>query len=182
MPVKAAEEAGRRGNCLLRQIRHPQDAGEAAIPALGDLPALISKLREAGLDVSYHSSGQPRPYSAAIESSAYRIAQEALTNVTKHAAGARTRVQIDHGAGQLTVTVADDGSPGPVRPPAGGGPGIPGMRERAVLLGGTLTAGPGLQGGFIVTARLPAPDRTQSAPAAKPANGRPGYESQEGPT
>jgi len=184
--LAAIEEASRAAldelRSLLRQIRDPQDADEAALPALGDLPALIGKLREAGLDVSYHSSGQPRPYGPVIESSAYRIAQEALTNVTKHAAGARTRVQVDHGAGQLTVTVADDGSPGPARPRAGGGLGMPGMRERAALLGGTLSAGPGPQGGFVVTARLPAPDQTHGAPAAEPADGRPGRESQEGPT
>jgi signal transduction histidine kinase len=64
---------------------------------LSDLPALIEKLRRAGLDVSYHSTGQPRPYGTAVELSAYRIAQEALTNVTKHASGARTRVDIDPG-------------------------------------------------------------------------------------
>jgi signal transduction histidine kinase len=140
---------------LLRQIRDPQDADEAATPMLSDLPALIEKLRRAGLDVSYHSTGQPRPYGTAVELSAYRIAQEALTNVTKHASGARTRVDIDHGTDDLTITVTDDGSPNPARSVAGGGLGIPGMRERAELLGGTLTAGPGAGGGFTVTARLP---------------------------
>ena len=141
---------------LLRQIRDPQDADEAATPTLSDLPALIEKLRRAGLDVSYHSTGQPRPYGTAVELSAYRIAQEALTNVTKHASGALTRVEIDHGTDELTVTVTDGGSPNPVRSVAGGGLGIPGMRERAELLGGTLTAGPEPEGGFTVTARLPA--------------------------
>ncbi|HTS98098.1 MAG TPA: sensor histidine kinase [Streptosporangiaceae bacterium] len=140
---------------LLRQIRDPEDADEAAAPTLGDLPALIGKLRRAGLDVSYHCTGQPRPYGTAVELSAYRIAQEALTNVTKHASGARARVRIDHRAGELAITVADEGGSHPVRPAASGGLGIPGMRERAGLLGGTLTAGPGPDGGFIVTARLP---------------------------
>ena len=116
---------------LLRQIRDPDDADEAATPTLSDLPALIGKLRRVGLDVSYHSTGHPRPYSTAVELSAYRIAQEALTNVTKHASGARARVQVDHGADELTVTVTDDGSPNPVRSAASGGLGIPGMRERA---------------------------------------------------
>jgi signal transduction histidine kinase len=155
---------------LLRQIRDPEDADEAAMPTLSDLPALIDKLRRAGLDVSYHSTGQPRPYGTAVELSAYRIAQEALTNVTKHASGARTRVEIDHGAGELTVTVTDDGSPDPVRSAASGGLGIPGMRERAGLLGGTLTAGPRPGGGFIVTARLP---------TEKGKDGLPGQKSQE---
>ena len=165
---------------LLRQMRDPGDADEAAMPTLSDLPGLIGTLRGAGLDVSYRSSGQPRPYPAAVELSAYRIAQEALTNVTKHAAGARAEVQIDHGAGELTVAVADDGGAEPARSAAGGGLGIPGMRERAALLGGTLTAGPGPRGGFIVTARLPTPEPAQGVPAGRPANGLPGQGSQEG--
>ncbi|HYK68132.1 MAG TPA: sensor histidine kinase [Streptosporangiaceae bacterium] len=140
---------------LLRQIRDPQDADEAATPALSDLPALVDRLRRAGQDVSYHSSGQPRTYSAALELSAYRIAQEALTNVSKHASGAPARVDIDHGDGNLTVTVTDAGHPNPVESASGGGLGIPGMQERAELLGGTLTAGPGPDGGFVVSAHLP---------------------------
>jgi signal transduction histidine kinase len=159
---------------LLRQIRDPEDADEAATPTLSDLPALIGKLRRAGLDVSYHSTGQPRPYGTAVELSAYRIAQEALTNAAKHAAGARTRVEIDHGADELIVTVTDDGSPNPARPGASGGLGIPGMRERAELLGGTLTAGPGRGGGFIVTARLPTERGREARPAEKEGDGLPG--------
>jgi signal transduction histidine kinase len=142
---------------LLRQIRDPEDADEAAAPTLSDLPALIGRLRRAGLDVSYHSTGQPRAYSAAVELSAYRIAQEALTNVTKHAPRARAQVEIGHGTAELTVTVTDDGGLDPVKTAAGDGLGIPGMRERAELLGGTLTAGPAPGGGFSVVARLPGP-------------------------
>jgi signal transduction histidine kinase len=149
---------------LLRQIRDPEDAGEAATPTLSDLAALIGRLRRAGLDVSYQGTGDPRPYSTAVELSAYRIAQEALTNVTKHASSARTRVHVDHGADELTITVTDDGSPNPARPAASGGLGIPGMRERAELLGGTLTAGPGPGGGFIVTARLPVQNGRHALP------------------
>ncbi|MBO0773344.1 MAG: sensor histidine kinase [Actinobacteria bacterium] len=160
---------------LLRQIRDPQELDEAAMPTLSDLPALIGKLRQAGLDVSYRSTGQPRPYSTAVELSAYRIAQEALTNVTKHASGARTRVEVGHGASELTLTVTDGGGPDPVRPAAGGGLGIPGMRERAELLGGTLTAGPGPDGGFTVTARLPVQQGRDGMPAG---NGRPGLPGQ----
>ena len=141
---------------LLRQIRDPGDADEAAAPTLGDLPALIARLRRAGLDVSYRSTGEPRLYGAAVELSAYRIAQEALTNVTKHAGRARAQVEIGRGADELTVTVIDDGGPDPVPTAASGGLGIPGMRERAELLGGTLTAGPAPGGGFAVVARLPA--------------------------
>jgi len=106
--------------------------------------------------VSFRSTGQPRPYGTAVELTAYRIAQEALTNVTKHASGARARVELGGGADELTVTVTDDGSPNPIRSAVSGGLGIPGMRERAELLGGTLTAGPEPDGGFVVIARLPA--------------------------
>jgi signal transduction histidine kinase len=165
---------------LLRQIRDPEDAGEAAAPTLSDLPALIDRLRRAGLDVSYHSTGQPRQYSSAVELSAYRIAQEALTNVTKHASGARTRIQVDRGVGELTVTVTDDGSQNPVRSAASGGLGIPGMRERAELLGGTLTAGPRPGGGFTVTARLPVQRGGDGLPVEKGRDGLTGQESQEG--
>ncbi|HET7013123.1 MAG TPA: sensor histidine kinase [Streptosporangiaceae bacterium] len=141
---------------LLRQLRDPQDGDEAPAPTLADLPALIDKLRRSGLDVSCHSTGRARSYRAALELSAYRIVQEALTNVTKHASGATTRVDLDHGADELTITVTDDGGPGPVPSAAGNGLGLPGMRERAALLGGTLTAGRGPDRGFVVTARLPA--------------------------
>jgi signal transduction histidine kinase len=140
---------------LLRQIRDSRDADEVAAPALRDLPALVDRLSKAGLDVSCHSTGQPRPYSTAVELSAYRIAQEALTNVAKHASGARARVEIDHGSDELTVTVTDAGCPNPAEPGPGGGLGISGMHERAGLLGGTLTAGPTPDGGFLVRARLP---------------------------
>ena len=165
---------------LLRQIRDPEDADEAAAPTLSDLPTLIDKLRRAGLDVSCHSTGQPSPYGTAVELSAYRIVQEALTNVTKHAIGARTRVEIDHGADELTLTVTDDGRSNPARSAASGGLGIPGMRERAGLLGGTLTAGPRPGGGFIVTARLPARKGRESVPAENRRYGLTGQESQEG--
>lgn len=163
---------------LLRQIRDPGDADDAVTPTLSDLPALVDKLRGAGLDVSYHSSGQPRPYGTAVELSAYRIAQEALTNVTKHASGARTRVEIDHGTDELTITVTNGDGPSPARHAASGGLGIPGMRERAELLRGTLTAGRGPDGGFIVTARLPDPQRERGA-GEKPEYEVPGQVPQE---
>lgn len=162
---------------LLRQLRSPADADEAATPALTDLPALIDVLRRAGLDVTYHSTGQPRPYRTAVEFSAYRIAQEALTNVTKHASGARARVEVGYGTEALTVTVTNDSGPHPAAPAvkraALGGMGIPGMRERAELLGGALHAAPERSGGFTVTARLPDGQGT-GQPGAADSAGRAG--------
>jgi signal transduction histidine kinase len=167
---------------LLRQLRDPQDADEAETPTLTDLPALIDRLRRAGLDVTCHSTGRPRSYRTAVEFSAYRITQEALTNVTKHATGAQAQVEVGHYSDALTVTVTDGGGQHP-QPPAApgltqGGMGIPGMRERAELLGGTLHAGPGPGGGFTVTAWLPAgqgsgrPGEADSAgPAESPGTG-----------
>jgi signal transduction histidine kinase len=152
---------------LLRQIRDPHADDEAATPTLSDLPALVGKLRAGGLDLSYHATGQHQPYGTALELSAYRIAQEALTNITRHAYGARARVEVDHGRSGLTITVTNDaapqarpsGRPGPPAQPAGSGLGITGMRERAALLGGELTTGTSPDGGFTVVARLPAQDR-----------------------
>jgi signal transduction histidine kinase len=141
---------------ILRQTRDPEAAAESATPALGDLPALIGVLRRSGLEISYQSAGPPRPYGTALELSGYRIAQEALTNVMKHAPGARARVSLEHGPEQLTITVTDDGpgpSPGAGRP---AGFGLIGMRERVAMLGGTLSAGARPEGGFAVVARLPA--------------------------
>jgi signal transduction histidine kinase len=163
---------------LLRQIRDPRDPSEAAAPTLADLPALIARLRRAGLDVSYHSTGEPRPYGTAVELSAYRIAQEALTNVTKHAAGARAQVEIGCGPDDLTVTVTDDGGPNPARSAAGEGLGLPGMRERAELLGGTLSAGPTAGGGFAVVARLPAKTGRGAPPTAPEGPRSPGQQGQ----
>ena len=162
---------------LLRQIRDPAAEDETAMPTLDDLPALVDRLRRSGLDLSYRQTGRLRPYSAAVELSAYRIAQEALTNVVKHAGTSHAEVEVAHGPSELTITVTDDGpgparaDDGPGRANAGGqtgpaqpnprspGLGIVGMRERAALLGGQLTAEPRPGGGFAVVARLPAEER-----------------------
>ena len=155
---------------LLRQLRDPEETDETATPTLSDLPALIDKLCRAGLRVTYHSTGRSRVYRTAVEFSAYRIAQEALTNVIKHASGARARVEIDYGNDALTVTVTDDGHLDQASSAVkGSGMGIPGMRERAELLGGTLHAAPGPGGGFTVTARLPA-NRVETASLSQPSD------------
>lgn len=101
-------------------------------------------------------SGQERPLPADIDLSAYRIVQEALTNVVRHAGTGRCRVDIDYGDGELSVEVVDDGR-GVAENGSAHGFGIVGMRERVGLLHGRLSAGPRPEGGFRVAAQLPLP-------------------------
>jgi signal transduction histidine kinase len=93
-----------------------------------------------------------------VDLAAYRIVQEALTNVTRHAGPAKATVVVEYRPRELVVRVDDDGAGTSFTPPAGGGNGIPGMTERAAALGGTLEAGPRPTGGFSVRASLPLPD------------------------
>lgn len=151
----------------------------APAPGLGRLGRLIERTCGAGVQVSLESSGQVRAVPAGVDLSAYRIIQEALTNVVKHAGGgASCVVSLGYGEHALRIRVTDDGGgalvPSPAgpralgMPVAGTGHGIIGMRERASLCGGDFTAGALPGGGFEVTATLP----LLGAPAA--ADGGPG--------
>jgi signal transduction histidine kinase len=120
-------------------------------PGLGQLDALLEQNRQAGLDVSLEEHGEPRALAASVDVSAYRIVQESLTNIRRHAPGARAHVLVAYEPGRLRLEVADDG-PGPQG--ESDGHGIIGMRERARLHGGTLEAAAG-DGGFVVRAALP---------------------------
>ncbi|WP_062465248.1 sensor histidine kinase [Demequina soli] len=137
--------------------------GEAALgpqPALADIPALVAQMREGGLEVSYVTTGTPRPLPVGAGLAAYRIVQEALTNVLKHAGPHVTAfVQLRWEDDALAVAVSDDGRGAAARGD-GAGLGIAGMAERATVFGGTLTAGPRAGGGFLVRARLPLTPRT----------------------
>jgi signal transduction histidine kinase len=119
---------------------------------------LVAEMRRAGLDVELHLDGQLDDLPAGRALAAFRILQEALTNVLRHAPGARVSASLRRTATELQIEVADDGGDLPQpQPKAGGaGHGLVGMRERAVLYGGTVEAGPRLGGGFLVRARLPA--------------------------
>jgi signal transduction histidine kinase len=157
---------------ILRQTRDPGAEPDTATPALRDLPALVERLRDSGLDVDYRCTGRPRTYSLALELSAYRIAQEALTNSVKHARATRARVEVAHGPSELTITVTDDGQGPPHPASASAGLGIIGMRERAAMLDGEVTAGPGPAGGFAVVARLPVREPpVRDLPARGPSSG-----------
>jgi signal transduction histidine kinase len=130
-------------------------------PTLTDLDRLAQQSREAGLEVSVAVEGARRRLPATVERTAYRLVQEALTNVHKHAAGAATEVGVRFGRERLEVTVRNArpaGGPGPHPGQGldGGGHGLLGLRERVALLGGTFRAGPRADGGFEVRASLPA--------------------------
>jgi signal transduction histidine kinase len=122
-------------------------------PTLADVDALVQTVRDAGVPVELRVEGEPRSLSPGVDVSAYRILQEALTNVVKHAGPARASVAVRCGDREVEVEVSDDG-----RGPLNGnrvGYGLAGMRERVELHGGTLEAGQNNGGGFIVKARLP---------------------------
>lgn len=124
-------------------------------PSLADIPALVAQMREGGLEVSYVTTGTPRPLPIGAGLAAYRIVQEALTNVLKHAGPrASAFVQMRWEDDALVITTSDDGRGAAARGD-GAGLGIPGMAERATVFGGTLSAGPKAGGGFLVRARLP---------------------------
>jgi signal transduction histidine kinase len=138
---------------------------------VAEIPALIAQAREAGTSISYAAEGAACPLPAGVSLALYRIAQEALTNVRKHAGpGATAEVTVSYGPGEVAVRIADDGGRSPVAssPPRYGarksvlknglaGHGLAGMRDRVGLYGGTLEAGPCPRGGFLIAARLPLP-------------------------
>jgi signal transduction histidine kinase len=129
-------------------------AGREPQPGLADLEGLLGQSRAAGLPVDLAIEGEPRPLSQGVDLSAYRILQEALTNVFKHAGRVPTTVMLGYRADALEITVTDMGRSGPpaVAPV---GHGLVGMRERAALFGGTVTAARGDGYGFRVQAVLP---------------------------
>ena len=111
-------------------------------------------MTEAGIDVEVHVDGEPRPVPTGVGLAAYRITQEALTNVIKHAGPAHASVLLRYTDDDMVVEVRDDGR-ATAPTVAAGGHGLIGMRERAAVHGGELTAGPDPHGGFVVRARLP---------------------------
>lgn len=157
--MEAVEKAGRQA---LGELRHLLDvlrpeAEDDALgpqPGLADIPRLVEHLREAGLDITLTRNEVQADLPARVDLSAYRIVQEALTNVLKHAgANARTEVRLSTGNHEVVIEVFDDGHGVTILP--GSGHGIAGMRERAQLLGGSFDAGPRPGGGFQVVAHLP---------------------------
>jgi signal transduction histidine kinase len=124
-------------------------------PGLADLNGLVSRSLTAGVRVDLRRLGQERALPADIDLSAFRVIQEAVTNVIRHAGTGDCRVVLDYRDDELRVEVTDEGRGTTGDPVAGYG--IAGMRERAALLHGHFSAGPRAEGGFGVSARLPVP-------------------------
>lgn len=150
----------RVGAEALAEIRHllgmlggpGTGCGVAPLPGIADIDALVARMRTAGLAADLSIEGIPVPVPPALALSAYRIVQESLTNVIKHARASRASVHVRWAAGQLHLEIADDGCG--AAGGAGMGQGIAGMKERAALHGAVLQAGARTGGGYLVRADL----------------------------
>jgi signal transduction histidine kinase len=156
---EAATDVARELRATLGVLRTPDDCDGSG---LGQLEKLLARTRGAGQPVTLTMSGAVRPLAPEVDQAAYRIVQEALTNVSRHADQASARVCLAYEAGMLTVEVEDDGGKGPTGDavpgdglPSGPRLGLVGMRERVAALGGRFHAGPRTPGGFRVFAELP---------------------------
>jgi signal transduction histidine kinase len=158
--LESVEESGRSA---LEELRHflgllsDQDGDPPrSQPGVTEIPALIEHVREAGVDVTLCVEGQPCVLPTDVAGAVYRIVQEALTNVLKHAGGAPSRVIVRWSDGALELEIVDHGPrQGDARCDASAGRGLAGMRERAAMCGGTLEAHPCADRGYVVRARVP---------------------------
>lgn len=147
---EASTDAVRELRSTLDVLRRDEDANGSG---LDRLPALVERARSSGVPTTFTVRGDERPLPPDVDQTAYRVVQEALTNVSRHAGKATASVQITYGVDALVVRVDDDGT-GSGQPPVPGY-GLVGMRERVTALGGRLCAEPGPAGGFSVLAELP---------------------------
>jgi signal transduction histidine kinase len=154
-PVRAIDAAARAALADLRRVLGvlQESAEYEPQPGLARLDQLVQQVRATGLDVAVEIQGATKPLPTAVDLSAYRIVQEALTNTLKHAAAEHVRVRIRYGD-QLELEVRDDGRR-TANGAGGPGRGLVGMRERVALLGGTLATGPAPGGGYRVSAEIP---------------------------
>jgi signal transduction histidine kinase len=139
---------------MLGVLRDDQGASYTPAPGLADLDKLLRDVSGAGLEVSVRSEGTRAELPPGVDFTAYRIVQEALTNVLKHAGRARATVVVGYEDGALRLEIEDDGR-GVNGRAVPGGHGLLGMRERVSVYGGSLEAGPRTGGGFRVSVRLP---------------------------
>ncbi len=155
----ASKDGLRELRAILNVLRQADEADPTQpTPGLGQVDALIASASQAGLATSLRRTGDPRPLPSEVDVAAYRIIQESLTNAIRHAGPASATVWLGYDQAGLRLEVADTGRGAATMAAVGAAPGhgLIGMRERAASVGGTLEAGPGPDGGFLVTARLPA--------------------------
>ncbi len=133
----------------------PDGDGRTPAPGLRQLDDLVAAARHAGVEVAVESTGVARELPSALDIAAYRVLQESITNVIRHAGRCSVRICVHYSEAELILSVADDGHAAAPAQTDGSGRGVAGMRERCELLGGRLTAGPGPNGGFAVQAVLP---------------------------
>jgi len=161
---QASKEALVEVQSVLDSLRQPDEqVPRAPAPGIENIKGLVRRAEATGLAVEVEQAEQLPSLPANVSGTAYRIVQEALTNVVRHAGAATVSIRLYQEEGDLVVVVDDDGVGGPGSLAAGGGNGIRGMRDRVSALGGQLTAGPRPGGGFRVRARLPLPSQTRSA-------------------
>ncbi|HEY7010235.1 MAG TPA: sensor histidine kinase [Jatrophihabitantaceae bacterium] len=151
---EASGDAVRELRSTLDVLRRDEDVNGSGLDLV---PTLVERARSSGLPTTYTTRGEQRPLPPEVDQAAYRVVQEALTNVTRHAGKATASVQITYSPATLTIRVDDDGD-GSRQPPVPGY-GLVGMRERVTALGGRLRAEPGAARGFTVLAELPVDGR-----------------------
>jgi signal transduction histidine kinase len=155
---RASQDAGRELRAILGMLRSSEEEPAFEVKGLAGLDVLAATTSAAGVPTEVVVSGQRQPLSSSLELAVYRIVQESLANVLRHAGRASARVSVAYGVDRVVVMVEDDGQGSrPIHGEAspGSGHGIVGMRERALGLGGSLAAGPRPEGGFRVRASLP---------------------------
>ncbi len=157
--LQKIERSGREALTEMRRLLGVlrEETGRYPQPGVGELRALAESVRAAGLTVDLVVDSDHLALPAAVDVSVYRIVQEALTNVLKHAGPAHAEVAVGCADGAVTIEVTDDG-PGVTAADGSGGQGLTGMRERVAIFGGELRAGPRPGGGYAVRARLPLGD------------------------
>ncbi|GGZ95446.1 ATPase [Streptomyces subrutilus] len=184
---ETSQEGLRELRRILTLLRSAADGADgrapyAPIPGLSGLREVAERVRAAGVAVDLRTDGVARPLPPGVELCAYRVVQEALTNVIKHARHAAVTVLVVHRPHELLVTITDDGRAGPAATGAeragdrsdpakvapGTGHGLIGMRERARLYGGTVDAGPRTEGGFRVRLTLPVAAGPPAGPRKRP--------------
>ena len=157
---RAIETTGREALTELRRLlgilrTEDEQLAIGPQPGLESLPSLVEQVRDAGLPVELVIEGNPSPLPVGVDLSAYRIVQEALTNTLKHAGRASARISVTYEPDALSLDIRDDGGGSGLAAVNGSGHGLVGMRERAMLYGGELQAGPLTGGGYGVRVRLP---------------------------